>query len=66
MHKYYTKTIQIMSRLNMDFDTEEDQYILALKKKHGIKRTTELIRFLIKSRYNQLPSTDQKVGGGTQ
>jgi len=40
--------IYAMSRLNMDFDNEEDKSIDALKREYGIKQTTELMRFIIK------------------
>ena len=43
-----------MGRVNMDFDNEEDQSIDALKKEYGIKQTTELLRFLIRTRYKEL------------
>jgi hypothetical protein len=38
----------------MDFDSEEDKRIDALKQEYGIKQTTELIRFLITSQYREI------------
>jgi hypothetical protein len=45
-----------MSRLNMDFDKEEDRSIDALKREYGIKQTTELMRFLIRTHSKSITS----------
>lgn len=42
-----------MSRLNMDFDEEEDRTIAALKKEYGLKQTTELMRFLLRKQLKE-------------
>ncbi len=42
-----------MSRLNMDFDLEEDKALEFLKYEYGIKQTTELIRFLIRQAHKK-------------
>jgi len=36
-----------MAKLSIEFDSEEQQKIALIKKKTGIKQTTELIRHLI-------------------
>jgi hypothetical protein len=46
-----------MSRLNMEFEKEEEKKIDTLKRKYGIKQTTELIRFIISMQYNNLLSS---------
>jgi len=43
-----------MTSLKLVFDTEEDLKIDALKKEYGVKQTTELIRFLLTSKYREL------------
>jgi len=43
-----------MSRLNMEFDDNEDMMIAYLKKETGIKQTTELIRYIIKLKSKEL------------
>lgn len=50
-----------MSRLNMDFDNEEDQSIVALKKEYGIKQTTELMRFLIRQTYKEITKSNPEL-----
>jgi hypothetical protein len=47
-----------MSRLNMDFDKDEDETIAALKKEYGMKQTTELMRFLLRHTYKELANSN--------
>jgi hypothetical protein len=42
----------------MDFDSEEDQSIFALKKEYGIKQTTELMRFLIRQNFKEMTKSN--------
>lgn len=56
MHTYLS-----MSRLNMDFDDEEDESIFTLKKEYGIKQTTELMRFLIRQNYKEIVRSNLKI-----
>ena len=50
----------------MDFDKDEDQTIVALKKEYGIKQTTELMRFLIKQSHREiLKTTSQQFYSGS-
>lgn len=43
-----------MTNLRMTFDAEEDGKIEAIKRKVGIKATTELIRYLITDYHKEL------------
>jgi hypothetical protein len=58
---YVMYKIANMSRLNMDFDDEEDQSISTLKKEYGIKQTTELMRFLIRQTYKEYLRSSQNL-----
>jgi hypothetical protein len=50
-----------MSRLNMDFDDDEDKTISTLKKEYGIKQTTELMRFLIRQTFKEYLRSNQNL-----
>jgi len=43
-----------MTNLKLVFDEEEDRKIEYLKKELGIKATTELVRWLITSKYKEM------------
>jgi hypothetical protein len=51
-------------KLSIEFDHEEEQKIQSIKRKTGIKQTTELIRFLITAKSEEIQAT--KVVSKTQ
>lgn len=50
----------VMSSLKLVFNDNEMKMIETLKEEYGLKQTTELIRFIIKSHYKRVIEKEKK------